>query len=137
MKGLVERMQKEVKSLQKTLEKEGNDLIAKAKKMAGDIAKNKNVAKTTKDLEKLIAVQVKKMEPAFTKFVGEVEKGAEKYGFDLKGMEKKVRTTVKKASVSLQRTIGGAAKKKTTKAKAKTVTKAPVKKAASRSTKKS
>lgn len=134
MKGLIERMQKEVKSLQKTLEKEGNDLIAKAKKMAGDIANNKNVAKTTRDLEKLITVQVKKMEPAFSKFVGEVEKGAEKYGFDIKGFEKKVKTSVKKASVSLQRSMG-TIKKKPAKAARKPVAKAAAKKP-SRSTKK-
>lgn len=119
MKDFLSRIQKDFKLLQSTIEKEGNELISKAKKAANDIANNNNVKARTKEIEKLLETKFKKFEPALMKFIHEVSKNAGKYGIDVKDLEGMVRTSVKKA-----KTRFAGAKKKSSKAKAKATGKA-------------
>src|SRR5688572_1026683 len=97
MKDFLNRIQKDFKNLQSTIEKEGNELLTKAKKAANEIAKNNNVKAKTREIEKLLETKFKTLEPAIYKFIAEVTKNAEKYGLDVKDIESMVRTSVKKA----------------------------------------
>ncbi len=128
MKDFLSRIQKDFKLLQSTIEKEGNELITKAKKAANDIANNNNVKARTREIEKLLESKFKKFEPALMKFISEVSKNAGKYGIDVKDLEGMVRTSVKKAKTRFSGT-----KKSTGKSKAKGTAKSKTKASAKKS----
>jgi hypothetical protein len=120
MKDFLGKLQKDLKHLQSTIEKEGNDLLKKAKKAVDDMEVPKKVNAKTKELEKLIESKFDKFEPALYKFIGEVAKNAKKYGLEVGDLEKIVRSSVKKAKSSLSQKKSASSKKaKPSKPKAK------------------
>lgn len=86
MMEFVNRLQKEFKSLQKVIEKEGDDLVKKVKAATN----SKNVAATRKQVEALVEEKLKKFEPAIKSLITEVKKNAKKAGIDLTDLEHKI-----------------------------------------------
>lgn len=126
-------MQKDLNRLQKTLEKEGDDLLKKIQKAAVKAKKDTGMSNKTREIEKLIETKIKKFEPALEKFYKEVKVSARKYGIDLTGLEEKM-TTAKDKLAKKQTTKKKTTKKKTTKAKKKATTKTTSKTAAKKKT---
>lgn len=147
MNSFIGRFQKDLNKLQKSLEKEGDDLLAKIKK-AAKAAQKSNVNTKRKEIEKLIEKKIRSFEPAFEKFYHEVKVGARKYGIDLTGFEETVKRTTRTAKNKLKavqkdgrkgtkkKSTAAKATKAKTSAKAKPASKSP-KKATSKTTRKS
>lgn len=114
MNELINRVQKDLNKLQATFEKEGEVLLEKIRKSATKAEKNVNHKKD--EVATLIEKQIKKFEPALEKFYQELKVNAGKYGVDLTDIEKKVKTTTKRAATKLKKK--SSSKKKSTKKKA-------------------
>ncbi len=134
LKDFLEKFQKDLNVLQKTLKREGDDLVKKVKTAAN----RDNLQAKRKDIELVIEKNLKKYEPTINKFVSELNTSAKKAGVDLSDLEKKVKDNLHAARAKLSKT-GETVKAKATKAKAgatkagaKTAKKASAKKAAAR-----
>ncbi len=88
MKDFVNRLQKDLSQLQKTVEKESNDLLKKAK----EFANKDNLIKKGVEIEHFVEKEFKKIEPSLNKVLSEVRKNARKVGFDVDTIEKKLRS---------------------------------------------
>ncbi len=95
MNELLNKVQKDLSKLQKTIEAEGEILLGKIMSAANKATSNKNVVAKRKELEKLVESQINKFEPAFEKFYKEVKTTAGKYGVNIDKIESKVRATAK------------------------------------------
>jgi Cu/Ag efflux pump CusA len=129
MKDFLNRLQKDISRLQETIEKESNDLLAKARKAANEITRNNNVAAKTREIEKLVEQKMKKFEPALYKFLEDLSKNAAKYGLDVSDVEKRVKTGYNKAK---SKVVGLKVKKTRTTKKKATTKKATTKKVAAK-----
>ncbi len=125
MNSFISRVQKDLQKFQKTIEKEGEDLIEKIKTL-GNQAKNASVAAKRRDVEKLLEKKVKDVVPVVERLFKEVKTNARKYGIDLGSLEDKVRKSAarfvdaKPARKAAKKSTAkkAAAKKATTKKKA-------------------
>ncbi|MBC7532004.1 MAG: hypothetical protein H7318_10530 [Oligoflexus sp.] len=115
MNEILNKVQKDLSKLQKTIEAEGEILLGKLMSAANKATSNKNVVAKRKEIEKLIEKQVARLEPAFEKFYKEAKATAGKYGVNIEKIEKKVRSKVKTKAKS---TKADAAKVKKTTSKA-------------------
>ena len=124
MKNFINRLQKDLSQLQKTVEKESNELLKKAK----EFANKDNLIKKGVEIEHYVEKEFKKIEPSLNKVLTEVRKNARKVGFDVDTIEKKMRTHLS----SLRSKLGDVGKK-TVKSSSKTASKVkkPATKAAS------
>lgn len=95
MNEILNKVQKDLSKLQKTIESEGEVLLGKLVAVANKATSNKNVVAKRKELEKLVEKQISKLEPAFEKFYKEVKTTAGKYGVNIEKIEKKVRSRAK------------------------------------------
>ena len=93
MKKLIARLQKDISKLQKTVHKEGNDLLKKIKQL--DLSNN--VGFTKKELLHAIGTRIKKFEPTYNTLVAEIKKNAKKAGIELDKIEKNLKSKAKKA----------------------------------------
>ncbi len=112
MKNLISRLQGDLNQLQKSLQKEGNDLIKRVK--GASLTKNIEVGR--KEVEKLIINKLKKLEPLYENFVEEIRKNAKKAGIDIQKIEKEIRKTATVAKKKLHIPAAKKKAKKTTKA---------------------
>ena len=115
MNEILNKVQKDLSKLQKTIEAEGEILLGKLMSAANKATSNKNVVAKRKEIERLIEKQVAKLEPAFEKFYKEAKATAGKYGVNIEKIEKKVRS---KAKTKVKSTKANAAKVKKTTSKA-------------------
>ncbi len=113
MKKLITKIQKDISKFQDTIHKEGNDFLAKIKK----IDFKSNIDETKKELIKVLTAKLEKMEPTYNNFLNEVRKNAKKAGIDIDKLEKNIKTKAKKVQDKFP------SMKKKTKAKAKTANK--------------
>ena len=125
MKKLIARIQRDISKLQKTVHKEGNDLLNKIKKL--DL--KSNLESTRDELRKVLSAKLKKMEPTYHNFIEELRKNAKRAGIDVTKVEKNLKKKVTQAKKQLklrskQKAKSGLAKAKT---KAKAEPKAKVK----------
>lgn len=125
MQDFVKRLQKDLGHLQKTLEKEGNDLVKKVK----NAANKRDLVAKGKDLEKLVEKKLKEFEPTFNKVVANIRKQAKKAGVDLDVLTHRAKSGITKAKATAKRTIKTKTKSAATRAKRAT-TKAATKTAA-------
>ena len=115
MKDFIGRVQKDLVKLQKTLKKEIDDLGQKIK----SAAKAQTVGAKTREIERLLELRLKKFEPAIEKFYKEVKANAGKYGIDLGGLEKRVKSARTKWGRGTRAGAStGGTKKKTSSARA-------------------
>ncbi len=127
MKKLIARIQKDISKLQSTVQKEGNDLLKKIKKL--DL--KSNLEHTQQELRQVLSDKLKKMEPSYNHFVDELRKNAKKAGIDVDKIEKGLKKTANEAKKKLHiRTKKKARKTRTVKKPSRKATK----KAASPST---
>ncbi len=131
MKDFITKLQKDINKLQDTVQKEGNDLVKKIKK----VATKKNIEAQAKDLEHIIAEKLKNFEPALENLYKEVRKSANKAGIDLSKFERELKRKTAAAKKKIKTMKKKTTKKKTTKKKT-TKKKATKKKTAKRTTKK-
>ena len=124
MNDLIKKLQKDLTKLQSTFEKEGEQLLKKANKLAKDKHIPMNVDEATDLLER----QITKLEPAIEKFYTQIKGHADKYGIDLSGIESKIMDKTAQAKEKLKPKKKAASKTKV--AKKKTVKKKAVKKVA-------
>lgn len=124
MKKLVARIQKDISKLQKTVHKEGNDLLNKIKK----IDLKSNLETTRDELKKVLTAKLKKLEPTYNNFIEELRNNAKKAGIDVSKVEKNLKKKVTQAKKQLNLRTQKA-KSGTAKAKAKTEPKTKVKRA--------
>ena len=132
MNDFIGRVQKELNKLQKTLQKEGDDLVKKIR----TAAKKKNVPTRSDEVAELLETKMRTFEPALEKFYKEVKTNASKYGINLSPIEESLKKTTKKAADKLN--IKTKAKKKKTKkaaSKAKKAKKTTAKKKKAAATK--
>jgi septal ring factor EnvC (AmiA/AmiB activator) len=124
MNEILNKFQKDLSKLQKTIEAEGEVLLGKLMTAANKATSNKNVVAKRKELEKLVEKQISKLEPAFEKFYKEAKSTASKYGVSIdkiENIEKKVRSKAKtKAKSKTTKADAGKVKKTATKAPAST-----------------
>jgi len=119
MNEILNKVQKDLSKLQKTIETEGEILLGKLMSAANKATSNKNVVAKRKELEKLVESQIQKLEPAFEKFYKEVKTTAGKYGVDMEKIESKVskvRATAKSKVKAKTAKTDSKAKKTTSKA---------------------
>lgn len=102
MKDFVKKVQADLTKLQKTIEKESDQLLAKLKSVGSKKALNKKAD----EIEKMIEKQIDRFEPAISKFAKDVKTNAAKYGFDLGDIEKKVHSAAKAAKTTLKKARG-------------------------------
>ncbi len=116
MKSLISRLQGDLNQLQKTLQKEGNDLIKKVK--GASLSKNIEVGR--KEVEKLIGTKLKKLEPLYENFLEEIRKNAKKAGIDITKIEKEIKKTadVARKKLNIKETPKKGRKKKVVSKKA-------------------
>ena len=119
MKEFINKLQQDLTKLQKTLEKEGQDLLKKVKTAADKVAKNKKMQQTQNELERLIKSGLKQVEPAVSKFVTGVRENAKKFGINLSDLEKRVNNATRVAKTQMKKL-----KRKITVTKKNTATKA-------------
>jgi len=100
---LGQRFEKELTKLQKVLQKEGNLLLKRIKK--ADLTSN--LDKKRKELEDLVEKKLKGFEPAYHKFITELQKQAKNAGLDLVKLEKQL----KKGAKAAKKTLGAKAGK--------------------------
>ena len=86
MNDLIKKIQKDLTKLQTTVEKEGEQLLKKANKLA----KKKHIPMNVDDAADLLERQITKIEPAIEKFYKQLKEHADKYGIDLSGIESKI-----------------------------------------------
>ena len=110
MNHLISRLQKDLVKLQTTIQKEGNDLLEKIKKL--DL--KDNISGKKKELEKVIDTKLGRIEPVYNKVMVEIRKNAKKAGIDLVKLEKEIKKQAKAAGKKIK------SKKTTKKAKKKT-----------------
>lgn len=108
MNQLISRLQKDIEKLQKTIQKESNELLEKVRKV--DLKDNFDHKK--RDIEKALTLKLKKLEPAYHNFMDELRKNAKKAGIDIDKIEKEI---MEKAGSRFKRAGNP---KKTTKKKA-------------------
>ena len=117
MKKLIARIQSDISKLQDSVQKEGNDLLDKIKK----IDLKSNIEQTKTELKKVLTAKLKKIEPTYHTFVEELRKNVKKAGIDIdkieKGIKKKASAMKKKGSAK-----GKLAKGKTRRKTKKTLT---------------
>lgn len=106
MKDFINRVQADLNKLQKTIEKEGDQLVKKIRTAATKAANNKNLGAKAREIEQLVENQMKKLEPAVVKIVKNIKTNAEKYGIDLKDIEKKVEKAAKAAKSKINKARG-------------------------------
>jgi SPX domain protein involved in polyphosphate accumulation len=97
MKDFIAKLQKDLNKLQKTIQQEGNDLVASIKKATT----KKNIEAQAKELEHIIVEKLKTFEPAMENLYKEVRKNAEKAGIDLTKLEKEIKKKTAAAKVKL------------------------------------
>lgn len=140
MNEILNKVQKDLSKLQKTIEAEGEILLGKLMSAANKATSNKNVVAKRKEIERLIEKQVAKLEPAFEKFYKEAKATAGKYGVNIEKIEKKVRSKAKvKTKTKSTKPDAAKVKKTTSKAAPASSTKSAVggaKKAKKKTTKK-
>ncbi len=107
----VAKVQKDLKNLQKTLEKEGEDLIKKLKQLTSQ----RNIDATKKQVQTLVENKLKKFEPAMRTLYKQVLSNAQKAGIDVKNLEKSLSSAAKTAS-ALKTKVEKTAGKKVNKA---------------------
>ncbi len=120
MKKLVARIQRDISKLQKTVHKEGNDLLNKIKKL--DF--KSNLESTRDELKKVLSAKLKKMEPTYHNFIEELRNNAKKAGIDVSKVEKNLKKKVTQAKKQLNLRSKQKAKSGLAKAKAKAKAKA-------------
>lgn len=106
MKDFIARVQNDLNKLQKTIEKEGDQLVKKMRAAATKAANNKNLSAKAREIEQLVENQMKKLEPAVVKIVKNIKTNAEKYGIDLKDLEKKVEKAANAAKSTIRKARG-------------------------------
>lgn len=114
VKQFLDRFQKDLGKLQKTLKQESDELVKKVKTATTKESLNAR----RKEVEKLVEQSIKKYEPTINKFVHELNTTAKKAGVDLTDLEKKVRENLHSARSKLAK-ASATAKKVKTKAAAK------------------
>ncbi len=119
MKDFINRVQADLNKLQKTIEKEGDQLVKKIRTAATKAAKNKNLTAKAREIEQLVENQMKKIEPAVVKIVKNIKTNAAKYGIDLKDLEKRVEKAANVARSTIRKARGKAKKASRTSAKRK------------------
>ena len=107
MRKIISRFQKDLGKLQATLQKESNDLLEKVKHL--ELIDSLDVKK--RELEKLFQKKLKKLEPAYLQFVGELRKNAKKAGIDIDKIEKDIKGKANVASKSIKKTTSTQKKK--------------------------
>lgn len=105
MKKLLAKIQKDISKLQKVVNKEGNDLLDKIKKL--DL--KTNIENTREELMKVLSGKIKKLEPTYKTFIEEIRKNAKKAGLELEKFEK----TLKEKAKGAKKNFGSLKKKKT------------------------
>lgn len=116
MRNLFNKLQKDLTKLQTTLQKEGNDLLTRIKKL--DVLDNIDTRR--KEIESVIVGKLSKLEPAYFNFLDEVQKNAEKAGINLKKFE----SEFLKRTESARKTVSAVRKSKSkTASRKKTATK--------------
>lgn len=90
----VAKVQKDLKSLQKTLEKEGEDLVKKLKQLTSQ----RNIDAAKKQMQTLVEAKLKKFEPAMRTLYKQILTNAQKAGIDVKNLEKSLSNAAKTAS---------------------------------------
>ncbi len=113
MKKLIARIQSDISKLQDSVQKEGNDLLDKIKK----IDLKSNIEQTKTELKKVLTAKLKKIECNYHTFVEELRKNVKKAGIDIDKIEKGIK---KKASAMKKK---GSAKGKLAKGKTRRKTK--------------
>ncbi len=116
MKDFVNKLQKDLTHLQKTLKQEGDDLVKKLR----TATEKKNLKATGKQIEKLVEQRLKKFEPQVKRVVNDLRKSAKKAGINVDALEKNVRE-----KLGVKGTKKTAKKKTAAKAKKATVRKRP------------
>jgi len=129
MKDFIAKLQKDLNNLQKTLKKEGDDLVTIVKKTAT----KENLVTKGKELEKLVNLKLKEFEPQINRFMTDVRKNAKKAGIDIDVLEKQLRSKLS-TTAGKAKTAAGKARTAASKAKGAVKKKAPAKKASSRRT---
>ena len=107
MKKVIARFQKDIGKLQETLQKESNDLIDKVK----HLELIDSIDGKKRELEKIFQKKLKKLEPAYLQFVGELRKNAKKAGIDIDKLEKEIKGKATVATKSLKKTTSAQKKK--------------------------
>lgn len=100
MNKLINKLQKDLNKIQATIQKEGNDLLKKIKKL--NIKDNLDA--TRREIESVIETRLAKLEPAYEKFMEEVRKNAKKTGIDFDKIEAKILSTTTKAGKKIKKT---------------------------------
>jgi predicted nucleic acid-binding Zn-ribbon protein len=127
MKDFIAKLQKDLNNLQKTLKKEGDDLVTIVKKTAT----KENLVTKGKELEKLVNMKLKEFEPQINRFMTDVRKNAKKAGIDIDVLEQQLRSKLS-TTAGKAKSAAGKARSAASKAKGAVKKKAPTKKASSR-----
>lgn len=99
MKRMISKLQKEIQNIQDTLLKEGNEFLEKLKilELKGNVEAKKN------EIEKIFFKKIKKVEPAYHKFINELKHNAKKAGIDIDKLEKELKFKADSAKKTLQK----------------------------------
>jgi len=93
MKDFLDKLQKDLTKLQKTIQKEGDDLLKLAKR-AGS---KENLQARRTELETKVAEKVRQFEPTVQRFIKEVSANVKKAGIDVSQLEAKLSSAAKAA----------------------------------------
>ena len=104
MNAFIKKLQKDLKSLERAVKKDSDELLKKVK----SFATKENISAAGIEIEKILEQKLKEFEPAIKKVVGQIRKNAAKAGINVDAVESTVRSTVKKAAA----TVKTAAKKR-------------------------
>ncbi len=107
MKDFITRVQADLNKLQKTIEKEGDQLVKKIRAAAT----NKKLTAKAREIEQLVEKQMRKLEPTIVTIVQNIKTNAAKYGIDLKDLEKRVEKAAKAAKSTIRKARGTVASK--------------------------
>ena len=127
MKDFISKLQKDLNQLQKTIKKEGDDLV----KIVKTTATKENIVTKGKELEKLVNAKLKEFEPQISRFMTDVRKNAKKAGIDIDVLEKQLRSKLS-STAGKAKSAASKAKSAASSAKGAVKKKSPTKKAASR-----
>ena len=127
MKDFIAKLQKDLNQLQKTIKKEGDDLV----KIVKTTATKENLVAKGKEIEILVNKKLKEFEPQITRFMTDVRKNAKKAGIDIDVLEKQFRSKIS-STAGKAKTAAGKARTAASKAKGAVKKKAPTKTAARR-----
>ncbi|MCX6124686.1 MAG: hypothetical protein NTV34_08050 [Proteobacteria bacterium] len=123
MKEFVVRLQKDLKSLQDSLKIDSDQLMDRIKKFVN----KKNLAAAAADVERLLELRIKKLEPTLNKVLGQIRRNAAKAGINVEDLEAKIRSNVFRAASTLKQAAASrgftkATKKSTSKVRSVTKT---------------